>query len=129
MDLLSKQIWENSGESNWVLRSVLRGIRRGLDEIISDYNESRDNHMRASGKPSVMQVKVEQFLFQFYSQAKHRGFKPVAAQFPTVNNVTARIRFVQDEQGSWKGQKARNGRSEFATSLVGMCTVVICVSR
>lgn len=51
VDLLSTKILESSGAWDWVLHSVLRGIRRGLDEIISDCVESRDNHTRTSGKP------------------------------------------------------------------------------
>lgn len=47
-----------------------------------------------------MQVKSQHSLFLFYGQDKPRDLMPVVAQFPTVHNVTARIRFAQDEHGT-----------------------------
>lgn len=83
---------------NVKLFNLLRVLRRGLDDIVGDYDENMSNHNKTTGKPLVMQVKIEHSRFQIFGQAAWDTCSyRQECQYKTIANVTSRIRFVKDD--------------------------------
>lgn len=94
ISVLKEQLWVRRVSCDFERLEKLRAVRRAIESIVADYGDAMSNHTYSSGKPLVMQVKVEHSLFQFFGQSVWDTYSGVQErQFPTLANVTNRVRF------------------------------------